>query len=233
MHGRALVRGRAAAPPRLHLGVEVELVRVRPERDLLRAGPLELEAGRRSTSGVKTSPRSRYSWSASSASSASSSEPGRPVDAGLLLGAHLVDVAVDRGRRLDLVDDAVEAGHQLGAERQVRVAGRVRRAELEAPRAGRREVRRDADAGRAVALAVDEVDRRLVAGDEPAVASSSSARRTRGSPSRASAGRRCSGGPSPTAARSPRRRRRGSCRPSRGSGGCACPSRCRRRAASA
>ena len=93
----------------------------------------------------------------------------RAGDAGLLLGGHLVDVAVERRRRLDPVDHAVEAGHQLGAERQVRVAGRVGRAELEASRARRREVGRDADAGRPVALAVDEVDRRLVAGDEAAV----------------------------------------------------------------
>ena len=122
------------------------------------------------TSGVKTSPAEQVLVVGLERVEGLLERARRAGDVDLLLGAHLVDVAVDRGRRLDLVDDAVEAGHQLGAEREVRVAGRVRRAELEAARAGRREVRRDPDAGRAVALAVDEVDRRLVAGDEAAVA---------------------------------------------------------------
>jgi hypothetical protein len=59
---------------------------------------------------------------------------GRLLDADLVeLGpVHLVDVLVDRRRRLDLVLDAVEAGHQDRRERQVRVGGRVRGAELDA-----------------------------------------------------------------------------------------------------
>ena len=56
-------------------------------------------------------------------------------------------------------------------------------------------VHRDADAGRAVALRVDQVDRRLVAGHQPPVASSSSGRRRPAAPARASAGRRCTSAP--------------------------------------
>src|ERR1700692_4132158 len=63
-----------------------------------------------------------------------------------------VKVLVDRSRRLDLVDDAVQAGHEARGEREVRVARRVGRAELEAPGLGFVEVRRDAYACRTVAL---------------------------------------------------------------------------------
>ena len=69
--------------------------------------------------------------------------------------------------RLDAVLDAVEAGEEHRREGEVRVRGRVGAAELDPlrPRALRRE--RDAARRRAVALAVDEVHRRLVAGHQP------------------------------------------------------------------
>src|SRR5207249_10508674 len=53
---------------------------------------------------------------------------------------------------------------------EVRVARWVRGTELEPHRVLAREVDRDADAGRAVALRIDQVDRRLVARHEAAVA---------------------------------------------------------------
>ena len=70
---------------------------------------------------------------------------------------------------IDLVRDAVEAGHHAGRERQVRVAGRVGRPELDALGLLRPRVHRDADARGAVPLAVHEVDRRLVARHQPPV----------------------------------------------------------------
>src|SRR4051812_23220772 len=65
--------------------------------------------------------------------------------------------------------DAVEASHQHGREGQVRVRHRIRAAELEPLGLRRVGVHRDADARRAVALRVHEVDRRLVARHQPAV----------------------------------------------------------------
>jgi hypothetical protein len=84
-------------------------------------------------------------------------------DVGGLVRRQLVEVLVDRRRRLDLVLDAVEAGHQHRREREVRVARRVRAAELDALGLRVRAGDRDADAGGAVARRVDQVDRRLVA----------------------------------------------------------------------
>ena len=66
-------------------------------------------------------------------------------------------------RRLDLVLDAVEAGEQQRGEREVRVGRRVGAAELDALGLRVRAGDRDAHAGRAVALAVDQADRRLEA----------------------------------------------------------------------
>ena len=88
---------------------------------------------------------------------------------GQLLRRQVVEVLVDRVRRLDPVLHAVEAGHQHRREGQVRVARRVGAAELEALGLRALRVERDAHARRAVALAVHEVDRRLVAGHQPLV----------------------------------------------------------------
>jgi hypothetical protein len=95
---------------------------------------------------------------------------GHLRDVGQLVRRQLVEVLVDRGRRLDLVADAVEAGHEHRRERQVGVARRVGAAELEALGLGVVAGDRDADAGRAVALAVDQVDRRLEARHQAVVA---------------------------------------------------------------
>ena len=86
-----------------------------------------------------------------------------------LLGRQLVEVLVDRIRRLDAVADAVQAGHQLRGEGQVRVAGGIRGAELQALGLGVGAGDRDADAGGAVALRVDHVDRGLEALHQAAV----------------------------------------------------------------
>ena len=89
--------------------------------------------------------------------------------AGRLVRRQLVQVLVHRLVRLDLVLDAVDAGHQHGRERQVRVGRRVRHPELQALGLGVRAGDRDAHAGRPVALGVDQVDRRLVAGHQAVV----------------------------------------------------------------
>ena len=94
---------------------------------------------------------------------------GRLRDVGGFLRRQLVEVLVDRRQRLHLLLDAVDAGHQHGREREVRVAGAVRAAELEA--LGLRVVARDrdTDARRPVALAVHQIDRGLVARHQPLV----------------------------------------------------------------
>ena len=63
----------------------------------------------------------------------------------------------------------VETGHQHGGKREVRVRGRIRAAELDPLRLRRARVHRDADARRAVALRVDEVDGSLESRNEPPV----------------------------------------------------------------
>ncbi len=70
------------------------------------------------------------------------------------LREHVVDVPLLRRPRVELPLDAVEAGAEQGRLRQVRVAGRVDGAVLEAAAAG------DADEARAVLPAVVLVDRR-------------------------------------------------------------------------
>ena len=86
-----------------------------------------------------------------------------------------------------LLLDPVEAGHQHRGEREVRVRrsdqGSGTRA---ASPSASRGIHRDADARRAVALRVREVDGRLVAGHEPAVRVRRRERRTRAAPAHAS-----------------------------------------------
>src|SRR5207244_181751 len=94
---------------------------------------------------------------------------GELLDLLRLGGRQLVEVLIDRLARIDLVGDAVEPRHQARREAQVRIAGRVGRAELDALGTLGLRVHRDADARRAVALTVDEVDRRLVARHQPLV----------------------------------------------------------------
>src|SRR6266545_4455853 len=89
---------------------------------------------------------------------------------GQLLGRQLVEVLVERAEGLDLVADPVQTGHQHGRERQVGVAGRVGDPELDPLGPGAARVQRDPGGGRAVALRVHQVDRRLVAGHQPPVA---------------------------------------------------------------
>ena len=95
--------------------------------------------------------------------------PGEILDLGGFLTLQLIEVGLDRLGRLDLVGDTVQTRHQHGAECEVRVAGRVGGAELQAPRLGRIAVGRDPDAGATVARAIRELDRCLVAGNQTAV----------------------------------------------------------------
>src|SRR5207244_4424229 len=81
----------------------------------------------------------------------------------------LEEVVVRRRARVEPALDPVETRHQHRREREVRVRARVGTAELDPLRLRRLGVHRDADARRAVALRVDEVDRRLVTRHEPAV----------------------------------------------------------------
>ena len=67
-------------------------------------------------------------------SSASASDCGQRADAlgGALLGRHLEDVVRGLGRELVALLDALEPGGEHHREREVRVARRVGRAELDA-----------------------------------------------------------------------------------------------------
>ena len=91
---------------------------------------------------------------------------GELVDVEVLLGSQLVEVLVDGLTGLDAVTDAVDARHEDGGEAQVRVRGGVRHPVLHPLGLGGGARDRDANAGRAVASRVDQVDRRLEAGDQ-------------------------------------------------------------------
>ena len=182
-------------------------------------------------SSVNTPPRVRNARSLSRLSSASSSDAHRM--------RHLLRFFRLRSYRflsigspgMDLVLHAVEARHHHRGEREIRIRRRIREAHFDAARLRARHVR-NAERGRAVARRVREVDRRFEARHQALVrvgarvgdrvqrlgvlddAADVVAARSR-------TGRRS------------RRRRTGSCRPSRPTGARACPSRCRRRSASA
>ncbi len=121
------------------------------------------------TSGVKTSPRSRKSWSLAQAVQGLFQRPRRCGHACSSSG-QVVDVLVQRLARIDLVLDAVDRRHQHGREGEVRIAGRIGAAELEPLGLGARAVHGNADGRRAVALRVGQIDRGLEAGHQPLVA---------------------------------------------------------------
>src|SRR2546425_3415881 len=80
----------------------------------------------------------------------------------------MIEVLVDRIARVDLPLDAVQAGAQHRREREVRVAGRVRRAVLDSLRGlDALVVHRDPDVRAAVALRPGDEHRRLKARHEP------------------------------------------------------------------
>ena len=87
----------------------------------------------------------------------------------VLLRRQLVQVLVDRCRWLGLVQDAVDAGQQDRREGQVGVRGRIRAAELDPLRLRVGSGDRDPHRGRAVAGAVNQIDRRLEARNQPVV----------------------------------------------------------------
>lgn len=84
----------------------------------------------------------------------------------LLFGLEFVEVFVEGVAGLDLVDDTVETSQQLGGQREVDVAGDVGGAELDTLGLGRLGVERDADSRGAVALAIQQVDRGFVTGNQ-------------------------------------------------------------------
>src|SRR6266446_3418 len=87
-----------------------------------------------------------------------------------LRGLEVVQVYVHRLRRLDLVLDTVETSHEERGEGEVRIGRWIGRPELEPLGLRRGRIHRDAADRRAVALRVNQVDRRLIARHQPAVA---------------------------------------------------------------
>ena len=85
------------------------------------------------------------------------------LDASVLFRRQLVQILVDRLRRLDVVQNAVQACHQLSGEGEERVAGRIRSAELDTLRSRGGAGQRDTDGGGTVTSGVHQVDRRLEA----------------------------------------------------------------------
>ena len=123
------------------------------------------------TSCVKTSPRSRNSWSFARASSASSSEPGvfgtfgqlfRRADRRCPCRAARRDGSCSGCRRCTAIS--------MRGEGEVRIAARVGAAELDPLRLRAGAVHRNAAGGRAIALRVGQVHRRFVARHQPLVA---------------------------------------------------------------
>src|SRR5205809_6655826 len=81
----------------------------------------------------------------------------------------IVQVLVDGIRRYDLVLNAVETRHQHCRKRKVRVAGVIGAPELEALCLLALRIHWDPDAGAAVALRVNQIDRCFVARNQPAI----------------------------------------------------------------
>ena len=113
-------------------------------------------------------------------------------------------------------------GHQHRRERQVRVAARIRAAELDPLGLGAGAVHRDAAGRRAVALRVGQVDRRFVARHQPLVAVGRRVGEGQDRRGVLAAGRRSRTAPSRSARRS-RCRRTAARRPSTTRCGSACP----------
>src|SRR5688572_4789576 len=109
----------------LDVVVQVEFVRMRTERYLLELpGPLVLDPVLDQIFREDVAPQQvlvirleRVEHLAQAAR--------RGLNLGRLLGLELVDVLVDRRRRLDLVLNAIQAGHQACREAQVRVTRRI------------------------------------------------------------------------------------------------------------
>ena len=104
---------------------------------------------------------------------ASRIEAGQLLDAGALFVAPGEDVGVDRAKAelggIDLLADAVQPGQQLGCQRQIDIAGGIRRAELDAGGVGLVGILGDAHGGAAVAQGEEGIHRRFEAGHQPAV----------------------------------------------------------------
>src|SRR3546814_10641737 len=72
-----------------------------------------------------------------------------------------LEVLVHRIARIDAVLDAVQAGHEHRREGEIRIAGRVGAAELDAFRPGAGRIHRDPARGRTVALGIRSDERRV------------------------------------------------------------------------
>ena len=94
---------------------------------------------------------------------------GRGLHLDLLMRLEVVQVLVNRLGRDQLFLDAVQPRQQHRAHRQVRICRRVGTAELDALGFLALRVDRNADAGAAVALRIDQVDGRLIPRHEAAV----------------------------------------------------------------
>src|SRR5947207_3416506 len=94
---------------------------------------------------------------------------GRGLHLDLLMRLEVVQVLVNRLGRDQLFLDAVQPRQQHRAHRQIRICRRVGTAELDALGFLALRVDRNADAGAAVALRIDQVDGRLIPRHEAAV----------------------------------------------------------------
>src|SRR6267143_2243760 len=154
----------------LNVVVQEELIRMRPQRDRIDVLGALVADPRVDQVLRKYSPLGQEGVIGFERRQGLLQAPRRVLDVFALGRLQLVQVHVHWLGRLDLVLDAVETGHQQGCEGQIRVAGRIGRPELDALGLRRLRVHRDTADRRTVALRVHEVDRRLVARHQPAVA---------------------------------------------------------------
>ena len=182
-------------------------------------------------SSENTPPRVRNAWSSSQAVERLLERRADVRHLLRLFRRQVVEVLVDRVARVDLVLHAVQARHQHRGEREVGVRRRIREAHFDAAAVRARHVR-DAAGRRAVARRVGEVDRRLEARHQALVRVGARVgdrvQRLGVLDDAADVVQR-----EVRQARRSRCPRTGSCRPSTPTGARACPSRCRRRPASA
>src|SRR5208337_786629 len=91
---------------------------------------------------------------------------GHGRDLRQLLRTEIVDVLVERLTGIDLALDAVDSGHQHGGEPEIRIAARIRWAELYALGLWRGRVHRNAAGRRTVAPRIRQVYRSFEAGNQ-------------------------------------------------------------------
>src|SRR5579883_2877354 len=95
--------------------------------------------------------------------------PRRGLHLDLLCGAEIVQILINRRGRHELLFNAIQSGEQYGAEGKVGIGRRVGTTKLDPLGLLAARVHRNAHAGAAIALRVDQVNGSLIARHQPSI----------------------------------------------------------------